>query len=199
MNILRLGLPFLLWGFVHSLLASLEAKALARRFFGPSVDRYYRLGYNLFSVLSLLPVGWIWIHLPDKNLYAFHLPWLAVTAAVQVLALVALAAGVLQTGAFAFVGLAQIFGSAGPARLVTGGLYRFVRHPLYTAGLVLIWLAPVMTVNRLILCAAATLYIVVGAWFEERKLRREYRDEYIRYAASTPMFIPFLKWNKPAR
>jgi protein-S-isoprenylcysteine O-methyltransferase Ste14 len=80
--------------------------------------------------------------------------------------------------------------------LVTRGLYRFVRHPLYTAGLVFIWLSTRMTVNRLTLTVAATLYILLGATFEERKLRREYGEAYVRYSAVTPMLIPFTKGNK---
>jgi protein-S-isoprenylcysteine O-methyltransferase Ste14 len=40
------------------------------------------------------------------------------------------------------------------------------------------------------------VYVVVGAYFEERKLIHEFGREYTDYAAITPMFIPFLKGNK---
>jgi len=71
-------------------------------------------------------------------------------------------------------------------------LYRFVRHPLYTAGLVFIWLTPVMTVNRLVLYLSLTVYILIGAYFEERKLQREFGKEYEDYQIRTPMLFPAL-------
>jgi hypothetical protein len=40
------------YGFFHSLLASLSAKAGARRAFGPAADRLYRLVYNGIAVVS---------------------------------------------------------------------------------------------------------------------------------------------------
>ncbi len=83
--------------------------------------------------------------------------------------------------------------------LVITGVYRHVRHPLYSAGIVFIWLLPVMTVNVLAINIALTLYVLVGAYFEERKLRSKFGQEYIDYAAVTPMFIPFLKGNKMTR
>jgi protein-S-isoprenylcysteine O-methyltransferase Ste14 len=77
-------------------------------------------------------------------------------------------------------------------------LYRWVRHPLYTAGLLFIWLTPIMTLNTLVVFIAATVYILVGAFFEERKLEREFGQAYREYKAATPMLIPGLKfgWNK---
>jgi protein-S-isoprenylcysteine O-methyltransferase Ste14 len=74
--------------------------------------------------------------------------------------------------------------------LVVRGLYRWVRHPLYTAGLVLIWLSPVMTANLLALNAGLTIYIVAGAMLEERKLQAEFGEAYAAYKRRTPMLIP---------
>jgi methanethiol S-methyltransferase len=197
MNIFWLSLSFFLWGVVHSLLASMPAKALARRLFGQGAEQLYRLGYNLFAGASLLPTAWLLLVLPDRNLYTIPPPWAVLLLIGQLLAILALVIGMLQTGLLAFLGLSQLWSTqSGGTELVTRGLYRFVRHPLYTAGLAFIWLSPRMTVNRLTLTVAATLYILLGATFEERKLRREYGEAYARYAAVTPMLIPFTKWNK---
>ena len=104
-----------------------------------------------------------------------------------------LVVGVLQTGALSFIGLRQLFdGEERSFQLVTHGLYRWVRHPLYTAGLLFIWLTPVMSINTLVAILSATIYIVVGAFFEERKLEREYGAAYAEYKAATPMLIPGL-------
>jgi protein-S-isoprenylcysteine O-methyltransferase Ste14 len=75
-------------------------------------------------------------------------------------------------------------------KLVIRGLYRWVRHPLYTTGLLFIWLAPVMTINLLALIFSLSLYLVVGAHVEERKLILEFGQTYRDYQERTPMLIP---------
>ncbi|OGO71096.1 MAG: hypothetical protein A2Z49_10905 [Chloroflexi bacterium RBG_19FT_COMBO_56_12] len=195
--------PFLIllavavYGLIHSLLASLWAKARLRQWIGPPAERWYRLAYNLFAFVSLLPVLALPALLPDVRLYVIPSPWSYLTLAGQLLAVVALAVGVMQTGAWSFLGLQQAPGkpSQKSSQLVTHGLYRRVRHPLYTAGLVFIWLVPVMTRNLLALNIGLTIYLVVGALFEERKLLREFGEVYIQYRLDTPMLIPRL-WRK---
>ncbi len=194
MNILLLALSLLAWGVIHSLLASLEIKDLLTRRLGAAPMRWYRLAYNLFAGLSFLPILWLAARLPDRQLYAIPLPWLALALAGQILALVLLAVGLKQTGLLDFTGLNALLGrQSRPASLVTRGLYRLVRHPLYTAGLLFIWLAPVMTLNLLVINLSASLYLILGALFEERKLRREFGETYRAYQAATPMLLPRLK------
>jgi protein-S-isoprenylcysteine O-methyltransferase Ste14 len=55
-----------------------------------------------------------------------------------------------------------------------------------------------MTQNTMVVMIAATVYIIVGALYEERKLEREFGTAYAEYKATTPMLIPGLKsgWNK---
>jgi len=197
MQIFYILLSMLAWGIIHSLLAAAAFKERMQRAFGPSSMRFYRFGYNVFSVLSFLPILWLAAVLPDRDLYRIPAPWLYLTLAGQLLAVVLEGIGLLQTDTLSFIGLRQLIeGEERPVPLVLRGLYRWVRHPLYTAGLLFIWLTPVMTVNLLALCAAATVYIMVGAYFEERKLLREYGAAYAEYQASTPMLIPGLLFRR---
>jgi methanethiol S-methyltransferase len=201
------GLSVLIWGGLHSLLATHKAKELARAWWGEKSQRYYRLLYNLWAGLSFLPILLIAFLVPDRGLYTAPMPWFAMMVAGEILAMIALVVGFRQTDGWEFLGLRQLMGNSagehrdGPVevvkgRLVTSGLYRYVRHPLYTAGLVFIWLLPLMTVNVLAINIAMTIYVVVGAHYEEKKLRLEFGQEYERYSAITPMFIPFNKRNK---
>jgi hypothetical protein len=64
-----------LYGLIHSSLASLFAKAKARQWLGPAADRWYRLAYNIFAALSLLPVLALIPALPDSLLYRIPFPW----------------------------------------------------------------------------------------------------------------------------
>ena len=197
MNIFWLTLTVFLWGIVHSILASLEAKGWFHRTFGNASARFYRLAYNMFSVVSFAPILWLMVILPDKVLYQVPAPWMYLFLAGQLTAVVLLIVGVLQTDTLAFIGLRQVIeGERRSPRLVTSGLYRWVRHPLYASGLLFIWLAPLMSQNSLIVTIAATVYIIVGAFFEERKLRREFGREYEEYRAKTPMLIPGLKFGR---
>jgi protein-S-isoprenylcysteine O-methyltransferase Ste14 len=47
-----------------------------------------------------------------------------------------------------------------------------------------------MTVNRLVLLATFTLYILIGAWFEERKLLKDFGPAYAEYKTRVPMLFP---------
>ena len=182
-----------LWGSLHSLLASLKAKELARRWFGENFMHFYRLFYNALAVLSFLPVLAIATLTNGSTLYVVPFPWSGLMVLGEILAVAGLAIGLHETDMWEFLGLRQLGRSKGPSRLKTTGLYRYVRHPLYSAGLAFIWLFPRMTLMILALYLALTIYILIGAFFEERKLQREFGQEYIDYAALTPMLIPFIK------
>ncbi len=191
-------LAVLAYGFVHSLLALPAVKGRFSRWFGSLAARSYRLLYNIFAVVSFLPVLLLVWLLPDNRLYAIPFPWYLVTLAGQIAAAILLFVGLFQTGIGSFLGLQQLFQDASGQKptLVVKGLYRYVRHPLYTAGLAFIWLTPVMTINLLAMNIGLTIYIVIGAWFEERKLLAEFGAAYTEYRACTPMLIPGLQLAK---
>ena len=199
MNIFWLILAVLLWGFIHSLLASSNVKVLTQRVFGAAGRHYYRLAYNIFACISFLPVLVITAFTPDHDLYTIPFPWVIPMLTGQLLAVVALMISFRHTDAWEFLGLRQLSRKEKqPAKLTASGLYRYVRHPLYTAGIIFIWLMPIMTVNVLAINLGLTVYVLVGAYFEERKLRREFGAHYAAYQAVTPMLIPGLRlrWNK---
>ena len=187
----------ILWGLLHSIVASHGFKHLIRKLFGPQAFyRFYRLAYNLFALATFFPIILLLTAFPDRLLYSIPAPWMVVMMIAQGVAFFALIAGVMQTGPLEFAGLAQLspaYGDMKPAGLVVDGLYAYVRHPLYTAGLVFIWLSPEMSVNRLVLWIVFSVYIIIGAYFEEQKLLKDFGSEYVEYKAKTPMLIPSLR------
>lgn len=68
-------LSIALWGLVHSLMASLRFKALLENLLGAKSLRFYRLFYNIFSVISFVPILWLMRVLPDNILYQIPAPW----------------------------------------------------------------------------------------------------------------------------
>ena len=184
-----------LWGIIHSLLASIAFKDFLRRTLGERLMKFYRLLYNIFAFISILPVLYLMIALADKLLYQIPSPWSYLMRAGQVLSALLLLVAVLQTDVLSFVGLRQLFEAEKKGDLVVNGLYRFVRHPLYTFSLGILWLSPSMTVNSFIVYAALTVYILIGIIFEERKLLREFGQKYADYKSMTPMLLPGPKFG----
>ena len=182
------------YGILHSLLASTAGKAWFRRILGPGVDRFYRLAYNAVAIVSFLPVLALLAWRPGPIIYRFPSPWNVLALAGQVLAAALLAVGLAQTDAWSFLGLRQLAGgNRGPSGLITSGLYRWVRHPLYSAGLLFLWLTPVMTSGLLTLNLVLTVYVLVGSQLEERRLVAEFGETYRAYQRQVSSLLP-LRW-----
>jgi len=192
---IMLSLAF--YGVIHSTLASLRFKAWVRRWTGEThYNQFYRLFFNFMAAVTILPSLALTIFLPDVRIYAIHFPWLVLSAFIQLLAALGLLAGVMQTGGANFLGLEQILDpekAARPRRFVRGGLYRWVRHPLYFCSLLILWLFPIMSWNILAFNIGATFYLTIGSWFEEQKLLREFGAQYAAYRRCTPMLIPLFR------
>lgn len=184
-------LAFVLYGLLHSITAALWFKALIYKSLGQWVERYYRFLYSVFSTLGILPIFALPMLLPDTALWKIPAPWVYLTGTLQLLALLALSYSVLQAGAMTFVGIPQALGMEDAQETLNiNGLYRFMRHPLYTFSLIFIWLTPTMTLNWLSLYVAFTLYFIIGSIFEERKLVTQFGQAYIDYQQTTGMFFP---------
>jgi protein-S-isoprenylcysteine O-methyltransferase Ste14 len=105
------------------------------------------------------------------------------------------------------VGLLKKFGGRGERRavpenlsfentqnLVVDGLYRYIRHPMYTSLLLLGWGAFLKQIDLLTVIAVV---IVTGAIFltakmEERENIEFFGDDYVNYKHISKMFIPYL-------
>jgi len=78
------------------------------------------------------------------------------------------------------------------AQLRTGGLYHYVRHPIYT-GLLTFAVAEAVRSRSLVVAGCALALVVLirfkAAW-EERRLAERFAG-YPAYAARTPRFVPF--------
>ena len=79
------------------------------------------------------------------------------------------------------------------APLVTAGLYRFLRHPMYLSEALIAVGAPLTLGSRYVVVAAvpAVVVLVVRILREEQALARTF-PEYPHYAARTKRIVPFL-------
>ena len=78
-------------------------------------------------------------------------------------------------------------------RLVVGGLYRYVRNPMYLAVLAVI-VGQALLLGRLELLGYAALvaaaFVAFVRWYEEPTLHRRFGDEYDAYRRAVPAWLP---------
>ena len=85
--------------------------------------------------------------------------------------------------------------------LATSGPYRFVRHPQY-AGFIMIMTGFLLQWTTLVTLAMFPVLVFMYARLarsEERDALALFGEEYQRYAARTPRFVPWLGAGAPAR
>jgi methanethiol S-methyltransferase len=191
---LSIAAAFAFFAVIHSGLASLRAKRAAEGRFGEAAGRWYRLVYNVIAVVTVAPFLYLVLNLPDRGLWGIPAPWRYLTIVLQLAAGAGLAAALLRGDPKGFAGIRQLFGGGGSdegGQLITSGVYGCVRHPLYFFSTVILWLLPVMTVNRLVAVVLVTLYFSLGSIHEEKLLRREFGPAYDEYRKRVPTMIPW--------
>jgi protein-S-isoprenylcysteine O-methyltransferase Ste14 len=80
------------------------------------------------------------------------------------------------------------------SKLVTTGIYRYIRHPLYSSLLFLTWgiYFKNATLPLFIVAFTSTFFLFVTAWYDEKECIQFFGEEYKEYMKKTRMFIPFL-------
>ena len=197
-----------LWALVHSVLASKQAKDLARRISGSRYrDGLYRFAFNAQSVVSLLWAALRFSRLPDRELYRVRPPWSWLFRASQAASLGVLLSGVRVMGILRFAGLTSLQDllvgrelrpapeAQGPPlgsddEVVKAGAFRFSRHPGNLGALGFFLFLPRMTANRAVLLVLVGLYVVLGSLHEEHRLRAAYGAAYERYRRAVPFLVP---------
>jgi methanethiol S-methyltransferase len=89
----------------------------------------------------------------------------------------------------------------GKGRLVTRGIYAYIRHPQYTGFLLITlgMLAEWATIPLLIMYPMLVVLYYRLARKEETDMAREFGREYIEYQRRTSMFLPLPKFKKRSR
>lgn len=166
----------------HSIFARAGLKTWVRRHAPPQLERSL---YVWTSSLALIAVCALWQPVPGIW-WEWH-GWAAIISrAVQLggIALIVVSAARIDMRELAGLRQAAVIephGSAGDTPLQVGGPYRWVRHPIYFAWLLMVFAAPRMTSGRLLFAVISTAYLVAAIPFEERGLRAEFGEPYAAY------------------
>jgi protein-S-isoprenylcysteine O-methyltransferase Ste14 len=99
-------------------------------------------------------------------------------------------------GRFVIEGIGTPAPVAPPGQLVVGGLYRYVRNPMYVAVATTI-IGQALLLGRPVLLAYAALFMAVVAafvrWYEEPTLAERFGAEYAEYRRAVPAWHPRLQ------
>lgn len=199
LSLSRLGLLAFVWlayFAIHSSLASLTVKYwIADRC--PRCMAGYRLLFNTLALVLLIPPLWLSHAWHGDPLWSWNGIWAWLANGLALMALAGFFWSLRYYDGAEFLGLRQwreqAQGVEDQEHFQISPLHRFVRHPWYFLGLVLVWTRD-MDPAFLVTALAVTAYFVVGSRLEERKLLSYYGEVYRRYRASVPGLWP-LPWR----
>ena len=163
-------------------------------------SRYYRFFYVVLSFITLIPLIPLWFFKREASglLYSIQEPISYVFYLIMLSGIIIAAIAGLQLNPMEHLGIAQLLGISKKeekreekeSKLITSGVYSLCRHPMYFGGMLLLWFNPRMYKADFVLSFLFTAYFIAGAFLEERKLIREFGEEYIAYRKKVAMIIP---------
>ena len=200
MNYFLLCTLWILWCFLHSFLITTRTTIWLRKRLGEKIV-FYRIIYNLFSLITVLPLLYWQGTIPGPTVIPLP-PFL------MIFKYIALGFGVIVVaGSFASVDVQEFIGIR---QMISGdqqkekdpviskhGLYGIVRHPMYFGGI--IYFTASMTdapLPQFLGYLILTIYMVIGTVREDRRLAMELGDVYRNYQKEVPMILPRLPGRK---
>jgi len=183
------------WCTMHSLLITRSVIAFFKNILKEKFA-YYRLYYNLFSILTLIPILFYPFSIRERVLFDWPGAWLLLKLAMYIAAFKLFYGGYRVYDLQYVVGLKQIryFSTekkSEPMSFKTSGILEYVRHPWYAGGILLIWGFGDITDVSLVIKVILTGYFIIGTILEERKLIVEIGEPYKEYCRRVPMLIPW--------
>lgn len=194
--LLVLAILWLAYFAIHSILASLWLKQKIAAW-KPSIMPAYRAVYNLAALILLIPPLWMTFSFSGPWLWRWQGSWFWISNILTLLAIIGFLWSLRHYDGQEFLGLRQWRlkqeSVLDQERFQISPLHRFVRHPWYFLGLIILWTRDINTA-WLVTISFATLYFILGSRLEEAKLLRYHGKTYRRYRERVPGLLP-LPWR----
>ena len=160
------------------------------------------IGSAVFFVLAPGVVGglipWLLTRWQAGEPLPYWMPLRVLGGILLIAGLIALLSAFVR---FVVEGLGTPAPVAAPERLVVGGVYRYVRNPMYVTVLVAIVGQALLLCRLVLLLYAAGTWLVVAAFvrfYEEPTLTRRFGADYEAYRRAVPAWWPRLRPWDPA-
>lgn len=173
-------------------------RSFQRRFDSFAPGHYRGAIYAIASGIMLLILLLLWQR-TEPAVVSIQGPLRGCFYAALVASLVGFVWSSRSLGAFDALGIQPVLAQAKGTQahempLTVRGAYRWVRHPIYTASLLLIWSQPDLTYDRILFNVTWSGWIIIGSLLEERDLVANFGVSYVEYQRKVPMLIP---WRIP--
>lgn len=200
-ELLTLTVGWICWCLLHSLLIVPRVNSWLQERMGES-RFYYRIIYNILAFATLMPLV-VATHLQESvELFRWQGYWQLPRLLLLAAAFFLFWDGSRHYRMDVFLGITQVrekrqnVSLAGDGSFSQQGSLGLCRHPWYLGALLLLWTAlPGYHLATVLAAAVLSLYLVVGAMFEERRLLSEYGEKYRVYQQAVSMLIP-MKWMR---
>lgn len=199
MEYILLVLLWFFWCFLHSFLIHPPILTVLQRVSGGTI-RYHRLFFNSIACFTLIPIVIYRYSFESPLVYEWQGPPVVIRAVLLLVSLFLFMGGAAKYDFKSFLGIAQIQSGntqqilTESGKLDTSGVLRITRHPWYTGGILFLWsYKNSVDLSGCITSIVLTLYLIIGAYLEEKKLITEFGEEYRRYQQSVSMLFP-VRW-----
>ncbi len=202
MKFVYLTILWIAWCALHSGLITRSVTGYFERRLGHRF-RFYRLMFNGVSLATLAPVVVYTFSVHGSPFFSWGGPQRIVQILLIAVAFALFFAGRRHYDTLQFLGVRQLKQADACATLSkdckidTDGILGMIRHPWYVGGMLVVW-ARDLDGAAIITNTVITAYFIVGAFWEERKLTRQYGKDYQEYQKQVSMFFPY-KWLKAKR
>jgi methanethiol S-methyltransferase len=170
---------FTIFALHHSVFARERARAAVQRMVTPRLERSFYVWIASILFIGVCawwqPVGgvawrvggpaqWVLVALQGVGI------WLTLHSAAMI--------DILELS-----GVRQLSDRSPHVEFKTSGPYGWVRHPIYSGWVLLVFCVPLMTMTRLVFAVVSSAYLLLAIPFEERSLRASTTGKYDRYIA----------------
>lgn len=191
---LLLAFAWLLYGAIHSFMASNSFKNFAAKILG-KYFHFYRLIYNILAFVLLIPVFNIKFSTEKEFLWQVSDYQSIIGKTITICGVLLISKALQGYDLSEFSGL-DFNKNQEKNDFKDDGLLKYMRHPIYFGILIFVWgmFVTEASTRSLTSAVAVTIYLFIGIYFEEKKLIEVFGEKYKKYQQDVPMLIPFLKF-----
>lgn len=196
MPYLILVILWVLFYFLHSLLASLNIKRKIKGWMGRQYI-WYRLLYTVFSTVFIFGILIFSTTFSQSDILAKTPTTTYLGYMLASFGTIIIVRSFKSFSKKRFIGLQPHDDLEDKEEFVVTGLHSYVRHPIYS-GTVLMFLGFFFfepTLSSILHLVMLLVYLPFGIYFEEKKLIEIYGSKYLQYKKEVASLIPLKKKN----